>query len=385
MLTRYAGLSMSNQRDEFTDATRQTLGERAAWRCGFPGCETPTVGPSDSDDKKSIRLGEAAHITAAASEGPRYDTRLGRDERRSVENGIYMCRHHARLIDADDASYSPQTLRLWKADIERLAGDALRRGHRTAVHQPSTLVACGFNLVFHAHWAKGGGDEWQFDCSTFVRGDERALIDYIENYHKEPEINRFVIIESQGDGRALAGAPTWHRNGGVLQLHLPVHQRVERGNPMALGEDIAIGQDGDIRIENGDFAVVSGVNNAIQKLSTMMGTSLGDWFMRPQFGSLCALYFDLFPGDKRLLERLFALEFARLATIPIDVETPDPLLNFVWRVENVSIESSELNDSRRLLVLVGVEWANGEHWSGTIPIYISTPATFSKLPAWIRR
>lgn len=332
-----------------------------------------------------MTLGEAAHITAAAAGGPRYDARLTREERRSIENGIWMCRHHARLVDTDEDNYSAETLRLWKEDVEHLAGDALRQGIRTAGTQPSTLVAFGFNLVFHAHWVKGGNGEWQFNCSGFVRGDERALIDYVENYQQEPAMNQFVVIESQGDGRMLAGVPAWHRNGGVLQLHLPVQPRALRRDPAMLGADIPLGQDGDIRIENGDFALVSGLDNAIQKLSTMMGMILGEWAFRSQLGSLCTLYFHHFRDDTRLLGRLFRLEFARLATIPLDLDAPDPALNFIWRVEHVSILSNDLNESRRLPVSVSVEWANGDRWSGTVPIYIGEPESLSKLPVWVRR
>lgn len=57
------------------------------------------------------------------------------DQRRSVENGIWLCQNCARLIDVDGARFSTNVLRRWRYEAERtaqaeLAGlaDALRRG-----------------------------------------------------------------------------------------------------------------------------------------------------------------------------------------------------------------------------------------------------------------
>lgn len=68
-----------------------------------------------------MNLGEAAHITAASPGGSRYDEALGPSERRSAENGIWLCRTHARLVDADEVGYPVETLRAWKAGAEEEA------------------------------------------------------------------------------------------------------------------------------------------------------------------------------------------------------------------------------------------------------------------------
>jgi hypothetical protein len=356
-------------RDNFTETTKRILAERANWRCGFPSCTASTVGPSEADDTKSITLGEAAHITAAASGGPRYDERLSEEQRRAVTNGIWMCRQHARLIDADENNYSPDTLRLWKIDVEQLAAQELRGGGRATAVTPSTLVMFGFRHVFHAHWVSGGDSEWRFDCRGFVVGNERSLVDEIENFGGVAALDRFVVVESQGDGRMLSGSPRWERHSGVLRLTLLVAPRAPRMDPTKIGWDLKLGDDGDLAIENGDLAVVSGINAAIQNLSMVTSMRHGEWSLDPRMGSLCARYHRDHRADLLLVGRLFRLEFARLATIPISAKERDPVFGFIWRVEEVRIVSAEPKDER-LSVAITLEWANSEHWSGNLSIYV---------------
>ena len=42
-----------------------------------------------------------AHICAAAQGGPRYDASMTPEERKSFENGIWLCQSCSKLIDTD--------------------------------------------------------------------------------------------------------------------------------------------------------------------------------------------------------------------------------------------------------------------------------------------
>ena len=115
-ITRAKALRMSaatsSDCSEFSNSTKRMLAERAAWRCAHPQCPVATIGPSEANgSNQSITLGEAAHITAAAVRGPRYD-RATEQQRRDSVNGVSMGRHHARLVDAEGTT--PDTLRMWK-------------------------------------------------------------------------------------------------------------------------------------------------------------------------------------------------------------------------------------------------------------------------------
>jgi hypothetical protein len=104
----------NNNRDDFREKTKLQLAKRAGWLCSYPSCRRLTVGGD-------IMVGTAAHICAAASEGPRYDPNQTPEQRRAAENGIWMCRDHGTAIDSKDPEFTVAKLREWKACAEREA------------------------------------------------------------------------------------------------------------------------------------------------------------------------------------------------------------------------------------------------------------------------
>ncbi|KYJ87672.1 HNH endonuclease [Sulfurovum riftiae] len=111
---------MSKPRDDFTETTIRTLRERVASRCSNPNCRIVTTGPSTVKDKVN-RIGEAAHICAAASGGPRYDENMTSEERKSIDNGIWLCSNCADMIDKDWERYPIELLQQWKKDADEFA------------------------------------------------------------------------------------------------------------------------------------------------------------------------------------------------------------------------------------------------------------------------
>jgi hypothetical protein len=65
---------------------------------------------------KSTLLGKAAHITAAAEGGPRYDAKLTVEERKSPENGIWLCAECADRVDKkeNEPQFPEELLKHWK-------------------------------------------------------------------------------------------------------------------------------------------------------------------------------------------------------------------------------------------------------------------------------
>jgi hypothetical protein len=116
------------RRDNFSASTKELLARRVGYRCSHPECPLSTIGPA-LGDTRAVNIGQAAHITAAASGGPRYDASLSEDERRSFENGIWMCANHAKQVDSDEEHFSVGLLREWKANAEKEAFDALTSGN----------------------------------------------------------------------------------------------------------------------------------------------------------------------------------------------------------------------------------------------------------------
>jgi hypothetical protein len=92
--------------------------------CSNPDCRAPTKGPH-TDDARAVHVGVAAHIHAAAPNGPRYDAAQTPDERASVENGIYLCRMCADRIDKDATRFTAEMLHDWKALAKKAADERL--------------------------------------------------------------------------------------------------------------------------------------------------------------------------------------------------------------------------------------------------------------------
>ncbi|MDW3197469.1 MAG: hypothetical protein R8G66_34145 [Cytophagales bacterium] len=65
-----------------------------------------TIGPSAEAPDSVNNIGEAAHITAAAPGGPRYDATLTAEQRKDISNGIWLCGTHARMIDRDVVTWT---------------------------------------------------------------------------------------------------------------------------------------------------------------------------------------------------------------------------------------------------------------------------------------
>ncbi len=122
-------------RDDFTQATLDTLAKRVGVRCSNPRCRKLTTGPR-SDATKIVNIGVGAHITAATSNGPRYDESLSSDERKSPDNGIWLCQHCAKLVDNDPARYTIEILKTWKQQAENAALTEIEKG----VSLPENLI-----------------------------------------------------------------------------------------------------------------------------------------------------------------------------------------------------------------------------------------------------
>ncbi len=104
-------------RDNFTAKTILELRKRVSERCSNPSCTAPTSGPR-SDNDKSITIGVAAHICAAAPRGPRFTEHMSSDERSHIRNAIWLCQSCSKLIDNDEEYFSAGMLNGWKEKAE---------------------------------------------------------------------------------------------------------------------------------------------------------------------------------------------------------------------------------------------------------------------------
>jgi hypothetical protein len=110
-----------------------------------------------------VILGVAAHITAAAANGPRYNRRLTPAQRRSFANGIWLCVFHGTHVDHDHTRYTVNQLRKWKRDAEARAHRELESaGGRSARPRLTNVVRARPRILYArqkgsaVHQGKGG-------------------------------------------------------------------------------------------------------------------------------------------------------------------------------------------------------------------------------------
>ncbi|MBX8937754.1 hypothetical protein [Enterococcus gilvus] len=114
-------------RDDFSQKTKDTLAKRVAYHCSNPDCMRQTVGPKQGTSDSALSLGQAAHITAASIGGPRFNSSMTREERKSIHNGLWLCCSCATLIDRDEQYYTAELLNAWKVLAEKNASDAITK------------------------------------------------------------------------------------------------------------------------------------------------------------------------------------------------------------------------------------------------------------------
>jgi hypothetical protein len=144
-------------RDDFTKRTVTEIAKGVAYRCSNPECRRPTLGANAAQDG-TIIIGVAAHICAASPGGPRYNAAQTPEERRTKENGLWLCQNCGRLVDADPNRFTVEELAKWKHDAQArafrelvapgaaLAEDAARVG--AAIEADDRPVDTAFDTVF---------------------------------------------------------------------------------------------------------------------------------------------------------------------------------------------------------------------------------------------
>jgi len=199
-------------RDDFTRRTIETIAKRAGYLCSNPACRSSTVGAAPGHDR-SVNVGVAAHITAAAPGGPRYDRSLTREQRRHQSNGIWACQTHGKLIDSDSEHFTVEMLREWKQTAEKQSFRAIlapgaARHHRIEPAAPDTA------------------DRDLIESLGFAAQDDFESV-----------VSR-LLGAAQSDLTAFERAPGWPRHAIALNLRMTDADSVRAFNVSALARAI---------------------------------------------------------------------------------------------------------------------------------------------------
>jgi len=355
-------------RDNFSPKTKRTLADRVAWKCSFPGCSQITIGPNANQDK-STNLGEAAHIFAASKDGPRYNPAMTPVERKSIENGIWMCRHHARLIDNDFFNYSAATLQQWKLIAEENAYKDIVEIGSNHSNQTYTLVAIDNDIVFEGIWLSAKNDNWKFEINKFIIGSIESMIDKSTTVNN---LGKFVVVESQGDGRIMKEPLSWELVNNKYIVSLIVKEKSVRKSPHSIVGGVALGIDGDLIIENRTMKIIKGVDYAIQLVRTCLNIGFGELKEVPTIGTNLSSYYWMFQNDLDHLRKLAKLDITRLISIPetLDNDSSIPILNFINRIIDVEVLNNGILNNDKMNLKIKLEWGDGSHWENIISVHI---------------
>lgn len=212
-------------RDDFASKTIETLKARVAHRCSNPDCRVPTSAPSNN--QKVNNIGVAAHICAASPGGPRYDSNMSAEERKSIDNAIWLCSNCSIDIDRDTNRYSAEKLKDWKNQAEEAAraelgkklpgkGDAIDTVTAALTGLPKTYLADAISNVHQASQRSLENLDPRFqvmtayrdgttsigiyakenvECSMRISGD--SVRHYLEKYQLLFEHGKDLEIESE--------------------------------------------------------------------------------------------------------------------------------------------------------------------------------------------
>ena len=103
---------------KFDGKVRKIVAMRAGYRCSFPDCGRLTIGPG-AGASDYLTTGSASHIYGASEQGPRGAGGHSYAERSSIENAIWLCAQHSRVVDANEGEgFPPALLRSFKEEHE---------------------------------------------------------------------------------------------------------------------------------------------------------------------------------------------------------------------------------------------------------------------------
>lgn len=230
---------MTRPRYNFSQETIEALKHRSGFRCSFPGCTQITTGPSHESDTSFSNSGTACHIVAAAggSRARRVDSNIDPDVCKAIDNGIWMCGTHGRLIDTDESRFSVEMLKKWRKLSETRAKLSQEQGRQIELSPTDSLSEAFVNETITVtqlgNESQLIGDALQDTCVETIWGAQAAscvrdlAIEMARNAFEHGHAGEFTMevverkikLRDNGQGFDMRGLP-FHENprGGARAL-----------------------------------------------------------------------------------------------------------------------------------------------------------------------
>jgi hypothetical protein len=356
---------------------------RAGWHCSLAGCPKPTVGPSEESPTAVTMIGKAAHICGASS-GPgsrRYDKSMTPEQRKSIDNAIWLCADHAELIDHDDVTYTVEMLRAMKQEHEATCIRNLRLGKSHDLG--AGLLAIGPDIICMGDIENVSAASWTLRLKHFVVGDVHELVDFIGGFAQAKPEDKYILSNEAGDGRVLLLPPSLSKHIDGYSLVCPIAPSFPRIDAQELGTDWALhSETGDLYLDgNRCIALVSGLKALPQRVQSVLSMQRGESPMNPAFGIRFFEYFEAYRGSP-WLGLPMKLEVIRQAAIPYTdtLKRQYTQLQCVTRVNRIEL-LSETSPNNWLPVHVDFNVQGVGAWQRDLSVYMPTKEQMDKQAA----
>jgi hypothetical protein len=235
------------------------------------------------------------------------------------------------------------------------------------------LIAIGPAVVAVGELLGSDGSLWTIEIDHFVIGDWRDLSKFVDGFEDIGSRDRYVLINVMGEGRAIASPPAWKKSEkGTIHFFCNVAPPAERISAHRLPSTMASSPvDGDIFVERGSIARVSGLASFPQMLRSTMSLVRGEAFLDLDEGAIFSDYYAAF-SDSPWLRRLFMLEMIRLSSIarqPYSSKSETTPLLCVDRVHELEL-LDRCPQSRCLRIRLELDVCGVGAWSGEISVLV---------------
>jgi len=248
--------------------------------------------------------------------------------------------------------------------IEKVGNDILRAMQRETNTSLSAnlmphadLVAFGPNIVCSGELFSTDHGQWRIRISDFITGEIGSLMRYAEAFEDTRPLNRYVLVNSLGDGRVLTGPLSITKEATRHVVTCPVATSAPRQAAQDLGSQMAANPvTQDIFLANGDIARIRGVDSLPQVLRQTLSMMQGEAIFARDAGARLQEYFYRYRGSPHLLSML-KLDLIRLAAIPYHdgtlqrQYTPLHCVERVWSMKLLAAEP----DGDRIPMLLDLE------------------------------
>lgn len=104
---------------DFSKSVKSALAQRAAYICANPDCRCLTLTLVGDDASKVAYRGRAVAICGAEG-GPRHDAGMNGNQRKAIDNAIFLCAKCADITSRNKGAHYPaMVLRDWKEQHKR--------------------------------------------------------------------------------------------------------------------------------------------------------------------------------------------------------------------------------------------------------------------------